>query len=659
MQIKEEKKIYAEAEKCIDIHQTLQDGIHFKLFVEFPTEKFADYQKDLIQEFAANFVDTIQNSDFDIDQVKSQCELSLQDLNTRLKAFADKVRDVDYFEIKWYVQIIIGNLLVSSMIGNVDIMIFRDRRMYYSLNNWSKIRGKIALFSEFIEGDLESGDEIIYVGTKVSDVLDTYDLKEMEHILQTEESTVMDFIDEVLSSRIEKSAIGFLMNYIIRGSLKQNKIAEKINLGKLTTKLWFIQEWKGKFLKNKYQTTVAILSLFIAFMLWSLLSQLFKAENKEVYVNSQGVTVDLTIEDIKKDIVLFKSMDSAGDEKGMKYQEILNKLNVLETKWRWVEDIAQLKNILKADYYKGFNIITMNSLSQFDDAVAGKKTTVFTFNQAEKDKLWTLSTIDYQKDIMIAWSSAALLWTTSETSRGALIEYGIDDAIKGCSLSLLKNGFYCYTSNGKIYLMSKAWVEAVTTGDPDGFPTNIWGVGTYGKANMYVFAQNITDLSNSTFVTRYRNTLGSQSIYQQGQKYMVNPGLATGLNFGSGFTNFAIDVNFLARSEGKLYQFRRNPATSLTLTYREIKLLGGDKMTSKYGNNVRIITPANSRYVYLRDKDNQTFTVYESRPLKTNDLYATNYNLYYLFRFSFDLGVNKVVDIAVPDATGDRQKCIS
>ncbi|HCB51896.1 TPA: hypothetical protein DEP21_05030 [Patescibacteria group bacterium] len=100
MQIKEEKKIYAEAEKCIDIHQTLQDGIHFKLFVEFPTEKFADYQKDLIQEFAANFVDTIQNSDFDIDQVKSQCELSLQDLNTRLKAFADKVRDVDYFEIK-------------------------------------------------------------------------------------------------------------------------------------------------------------------------------------------------------------------------------------------------------------------------------------------------------------------------------------------------------------------------------------------------------------------------------------------------------------------------------------------------------------------------------------------------------------------------------
>ncbi|HCB51898.1 TPA: hypothetical protein DEP21_05040 [Patescibacteria group bacterium] len=72
--------------------------------------------------------------------------------------------------------------------------------------------------------------------------------------------------------------------------------------------------------------------MFIAFMLWSLLSQLFKAENKEVYVNSQGVTVDLTIEDIKKDIVLFKSMDSAGDEKGMKYQEILNKLNVLETK---------------------------------------------------------------------------------------------------------------------------------------------------------------------------------------------------------------------------------------------------------------------------------------------------------------------------------------
>lgn len=170
---------------------------------------------------------------------------------------------------------------------------------------------------------------------------------------------------------------------------------------------------------------------------------------------------------------------------------------------------------------------------------------------------------------------------------------------------------------------------------------------------MYVFATNVTSLSNSTLVTRYRNTLGSQSLYQQGQKYMIAPGLATGMDFGSGFSTFAVDVNFLGRSNGKLYQFRRNPASSFNLDYREIKLLGGDKMTSKYSDQVKIITPANSKYVFLRDKQNKHLTAYESRPVKTNDQYQTNYNLYYLFRFAFD-PATKVVDVTIPDASGDK-----
>jgi hypothetical protein len=130
--------------------------------------------------------------------------------------------------------------------------------------------------------------------------------------------------------------------------------------------------------------------------------------------------------------------------------------------------------------------------------------------------------------------------------------------------------------------------------------------------------------------------------------------MLTGASFGSGFTNFAIDSTFLVRANGKPYQFWRNPANSFNLDYREIKLLGGDKMTSKYSDNVKIIASTNSRYMYFLDKDNQTFTVYESRPLKTSDQYSTNYNLYYLFRYSFDLGTVKVVDIAIPDATGDK-----
>jgi hypothetical protein len=171
---------------------------------------------------------------------------------------------------------------------------------------------------------------------------------------------------------------------------------------------------------------------------------------------------------------------------------------------------------------------------------------------------------------------------------------------------------------------------------------------------MYVFSKNVTNLADSTLVVRYRNTLGSHSIYQQGQRYMMSPELATGLNFGSGFSTFTIDVNFLGWSQGKLYQFRRSPASSFNLAYREIKLLGGDTKTMKLSDDVKIVTPSNSKYVYLFDRVNQTFMVYESRPLKTNEQYATNYNLYYLFSFAFDLGTNKVIDVAIPDELGNR-----
>jgi len=45
-------------------------------------------------------------------------------------------------------------------------------------------------------------------------------------------------------------------------------------------------------------------------------------------------------------------MDPTGDEKSLKYQDIMNKLTTLENKGRWLEDVAQLKKILRADYYK-------------------------------------------------------------------------------------------------------------------------------------------------------------------------------------------------------------------------------------------------------------------------------------------------------------------
>jgi hypothetical protein len=96
------------------------------------------------------------------------------------------------------------------MIGDVTIMIFRDSKLYYTLHNTNTNKGKSDLFSEFIEGDLENGDELVYVGTKVSDILDNSDIRELEKVLENEETSLIKFFHDLLTARIEKQKLSFI-----------------------------------------------------------------------------------------------------------------------------------------------------------------------------------------------------------------------------------------------------------------------------------------------------------------------------------------------------------------------------------------------------------------------------------------------------------------
>ena len=656
MNVKEKKFLYVPEEQTFQVAEELANGAKLKLFVWFGAAKFVDYQKDLIQDFVGEVMEKVgEEESYDIDVVKSHFEIALQNLNTKLKAFADKVRDVDFFEIKGFVQIIVDNILMSSMIGDVSVMIFRNNKLYYSLTNTTNARGKIDLFSDFVEGDVENTDEVIYVGTKISDVLDTNDFKDMEQALKSESMHLANFLQDVLHARIDKKAFGFIFHYAVTGSSSKAKATAQQTISRPIDTDTLRYKVKSRFLQNKYQVTVAILGIFILFMLINLLSQVLKS-NTDTVVTSDGVTVDLTIDDIKKDLLAFESMDPTSEEKSMKYKDLTEKLNVLEGRGRRLEDVAALKKVLQADYYKGFNISYISSLAKFDDLSLGKKSRVLTFNDAEKTQMGNIMWISMWSNMIIEWTNSALVWAMDDSLRGVMIDYNLPDgdSIKWCGANLLKDGIYCYTPKWTIISVTKAGAQTVTNGDGESFSKHIGGIATYGKANMYIFETTVSAAGNTTLVTRYRNTLGSQTIYQGGQKYYLAPNF-TGVSFGwSGFNSYAVDGSFMARYQGKLFQFRRNPPTAFTLDYREIKLLGGDSQTNKFSNNVKVISSINSKYVYLFDKTNQTFSVYESRPAKNGDQFASNYSLYYLFSFKFDLGTNPVIDVEVPDPTGNR-----
>ncbi|MEI6117747.1 MAG: hypothetical protein WCP92_00305 [bacterium] len=181
---------------------------------------------------------------------------------------------------------------------------------------------------------------------------------------------------------------------------------------------------KKLFFKNKYQATVAILGVFILFMVINLLSQVLKS-NTDTFVTSDGVTVDLTIEDIKKDLFLFQGMDPTSEEKSIKYNEILSKLDVLESKGRWLEDVAQFRKLLQSEYYKGFNIVYVSSLSKFDDATLGKKTKILSFNPSEISQLGTIQSLYVWRNMVVAGTKSALVGALDDNMRGSLIDYNL------------------------------------------------------------------------------------------------------------------------------------------------------------------------------------------------------------------------------------------
>ncbi|MCR5411850.1 MAG: hypothetical protein K6E76_02415 [Patescibacteria group bacterium] len=77
---------------------------------------------------------------------------------------------------------------------------------------------KIDAFSDLVEGDLEGNDQLVYIGTKMSEIIDHQDRKELEAILLEEdaEANFITALEGILLSRMDKKYLSFILSYIVR-----------------------------------------------------------------------------------------------------------------------------------------------------------------------------------------------------------------------------------------------------------------------------------------------------------------------------------------------------------------------------------------------------------------------------------------------------------
>ena len=674
MQLQEHKKIYVPDDEIFSFQDTLLDNISFKVFVQCSKEKFLQYQKDILEEFVADFTNTIKTSEeLDVIDIRDIFEQYLQVLNTKLKEFAEKVRDIEHFSLKWIIQLVVDDKLMSSMIGNVSMLVMRDQKTAYSVPNSVDTRSKIDLFSDFIEWNIERDDQLLYVGLKFADVMDAHDLKEMENLLAQEESSewILSFLEELLTTRIEKSSIWFIISYFVQwpsinisaksrkwwlklkwwikwiGWIKWKSIKYLSNLWEKVQNSERIRYVKEQLVENKIYVVGFVLVILMFIFLYSLASQILDNSNHtNKFKTSDGAYIDINLEDLQNDIAEFKTLDASSNLKSAKYTEISQKLEFLEEQWKWLEDVEDLKSQLQENYYDWFRITQFKTENELNN-IAGKNTQILTFNSTDSDKLWTLNSINVPRDnyMMIAWSKWALIDAVSDTSRGYLQSYNLSKPLENCISALNSNWIYCYNAEWEIYMISKSGIIPVTTEDWD-FRSWIWWLGTFSSRNLYVFNSNVSNLWN-ILLTRYQaNSDGTYANFKWWSSYSI---AATGVDFWT-FSSFDIDENFFGWANGKLYFFRREDWAWTSLEYRKIDIKWANPLTESYSDNVKIIVPKDSRYIYTYDKDQQLFTTYTTEPNRRNKDNKNNYQLVYLFSFKFNIEGTTIYDVDIPNS---------
>lgn len=199
---------YSDAERIYKVSETLDNGLLLDIYIQLHSEKFLEYQKEILQEFVADFLDKTKDQPLTSKEIEQLLESELQKLNTKLQSFADKLRDVPKCDLRGYVQVIVDQTVKTWMIGKTTLMIFRDEKVYSVLENSYQEQTNIDQFSDFIGGEIERGDVFMYAGTKLSDILDQQDLDELQQVLSNENATAMlDVLGDILGARVEKSQI--------------------------------------------------------------------------------------------------------------------------------------------------------------------------------------------------------------------------------------------------------------------------------------------------------------------------------------------------------------------------------------------------------------------------------------------------------------------
>jgi hypothetical protein len=127
------------------------------------------------------------------------------------------------------------------------------------------------------------------------------------------------------------------------------------------------------------------------------------------------------------------------------------------------------------------------------------------------------------------------------------------------------------------------------------------------------------------------------------------------VSFTKWLSSLAIDGSFIVwdKESKSLYQLYRNPQDK-ALTPRVVPLKWWVTLGKWLSDDIKVMTSAGTRYVYLYDRVNHTLSAYISNPAKNSDSFGTSYGLEYVMRLDFSKLSILPYDVTVDESDGKQ-----
>lgn len=653
MIIEENLKVLNNDVPHIYIFKKISDNIYLVSTIFLLSDKFIEFQKNLFNEFLWEIIEYLKVENLYIEDFKQFFEEKLQEFNTKLSTFAEKLKNIEKISIKGSIQIIINDTYLNSLIWDISTLIFRNNKLIYKVENEEE-NWKIDLFSEMIEWELEDDDLIITLWTKISNFLDDKDFEEIIEISKIEEKTILDTLIETLSTRIDLKEIVYAHSLNIK--IPKLEIKKELEKRKNLLSFFSIKRIKNILIDYKYPISISLGFIIILIIIRSLINTVTNSPSKTwneiiIHTDTGTMAINCLPSDIKKQIDTFQKIPTDSPQKTKTYNKILQQIQLCKKENLYIDELNQLQKILTKSYYAAFNIFIIDSWNNNKIASIPENTI---------NKLGKIIYLKKSNSFFIWGTSGAIIWLINQQIPWKFINLNNLTNIKGYITNLIGNWLYVRT-NKNIYNITKWGIDNVTA--TNWFPKNIGLLFKYGKINkLYINSENPKDINEWKLIYKYENIIGSQTRFKWPVSiYILKSDLLKKLkaNFLSGFSDIKIDTinwSILAwsKKDHSLYQFRRPIPTKKILNARIIPLLSNPPGLERLSENVKIfVFGTKSLYwnrIYLFDANKKQLIIYKSIWRKSND--ANRYTYKLIYELSIDLNN---LDIASVDVKLERK----